>query len=336
MVDLASVQALPEVGDWPATIPRLETGWRQTGGAVDPANDQGITNWQAGELTKRTRVLKDRVDALTTKAAPLVTVGPGGQYATINAALAALSDRRPSYVPGGFMAEVRLLAGYVMAEQVLVNGINLGWITITSVAAEVQIDRSVLINELADGHYPAWGARNAGVIPAIGCLFAMTETGVAPGRHGISLLAGAGGRVLAGAGVRNAGDCGANVYKAATLDAAGAIFSQAKQVGLLVSNGSTASFQNGIAVDCGYRAIAASTGSRINAVEADLRRGGTNCVYANAGCQIAMTGAQARVGAADATTDIICQQGSTIAAAGSTGGTSVTINQLSAAGVVFK
>ena len=336
MVDLASVQALPEVGEWPATIPRLENGWRQTGGAVDPANDLGLANWQAREFAIRTRILKERLDGLTTRAAPLVTVGPGGQYATINAALAALSDRRPSYVPGGFVAEVRLLAGFIMAEQVLVNGINLGWITITSEAAEVQIDRSVLINEMADGHYPVFGGRNAGALPTIGVLFAMTETGVAAGRHGISLQAGASGRVLAGAGVRNAGDCGAVVYKAASLDAAGAIFSQAKQVGVLVSNGSTVSFQNGVAVDCGHRAIAASTGSRINAVEADLRRAGTNCVYAQGGCQIAMTGAQARVGAADAATDIICQQGSTIAAAGSTGGSSVTINQLSAAGVIFK
>lgn len=36
MVDLLNVNALPEAGDWPETVPQLENGWYPTGGVVDP------------------------------------------------------------------------------------------------------------------------------------------------------------------------------------------------------------------------------------------------------------------------------------------------------------
>lgn len=41
MVDLLTVQPLPEAGDWPVTIPRIEDGWYPTGGDVNPAPMRG-------------------------------------------------------------------------------------------------------------------------------------------------------------------------------------------------------------------------------------------------------------------------------------------------------
>ena len=99
---------------------------------------QRILLWGSYDLGKpRTRILRDRVDALMVKAGSLTTVGPGGDFGNLTDALAYLSERRPAYAPGGFITEVRLLTGYQMAEQVLVSGANLGWLTITSEAAEV-------------------------------------------------------------------------------------------------------------------------------------------------------------------------------------------------------
>ena len=58
MVDIVSLNYLPEAGGWQEQIPRLEDGWWPTGGAVDPANDSGLMNWQAQLLAQRTRFLK--------------------------------------------------------------------------------------------------------------------------------------------------------------------------------------------------------------------------------------------------------------------------------------
>ncbi len=63
MVDTLSLNYLPEAGGWPDQIPRLEDGWWPTGGAVDPANDGGLMNWQAQLLAQRTRFLKSAIDA---------------------------------------------------------------------------------------------------------------------------------------------------------------------------------------------------------------------------------------------------------------------------------
>lgn len=136
-----------------------------------------------------------------------VTVGGGGDYATINEALEYLSTHYPTYKESGFTAEIRLLTGFTMAEQVLVEGIDLGWITITADDAVVSIDDTALTTAFGypEGwwdFYPAFGVRN-GALPVIGALF---EMGAWDGTHsyqsGIFAL---NARVLVrpGAGVTN-------------------------------------------------------------------------------------------------------------------------------------
>ncbi|PTE19391.1 hypothetical protein C5F48_23175 [Cereibacter changlensis JA139] len=63
MVNLASIQPLPETEEW-KSVPRLEDGMWPTGGVVDPEADSGLMNWQAQILAGRTRFLRTRVDAL--------------------------------------------------------------------------------------------------------------------------------------------------------------------------------------------------------------------------------------------------------------------------------
>ena len=64
-----------------------------------------------------------------------VTVGPGGDYSTINDALEYLSEKYyPIYRKFGTVATIELLEGFYMQEQVLVNDTDLGWIHIISSA----------------------------------------------------------------------------------------------------------------------------------------------------------------------------------------------------------
>lgn len=62
MVNIASLNYLPQTVQWEAQIPRLEDGWWPSGGAVDPASDGGLMNWQAQLLGNRTAFLKSVLD----------------------------------------------------------------------------------------------------------------------------------------------------------------------------------------------------------------------------------------------------------------------------------
>lgn len=71
-----------------------------------------------------------------------VTVGSGGDYATINLALEQLSKIVPAYKSGGFTATINILSGTTISEQILINGVNLSFISITSDDLIVQVDGS--------------------------------------------------------------------------------------------------------------------------------------------------------------------------------------------------
>ena len=82
-----------------------------------------------------------------------VTVGAGGDYPTINAALEYLSKLQPVYDFAGITATINLLTGFTMAEQVLVRGLDLGWITITGVDAETTITNTALTTDFTTADY---------------------------------------------------------------------------------------------------------------------------------------------------------------------------------------
>lgn len=128
------------------------------------------------------------------------TVGPGGDFATVNAALTALSTRvAREYQSGGLTANVRLLAGFTMAEQVIVsNGLDLSWITIISDAAEVPVDASAITVPLSapDSLMPIFGARNNSALPCIGAKFAFPDN--THGKDGVAVIIGSRVRFLPG------------------------------------------------------------------------------------------------------------------------------------------
>lgn len=66
-----------------------------------------------------------------------VTVGTGGDFATINDAIKYLSGIKPLYDSTEFRATIDLLAGFVIAEQILVYNLDLSYISITGLGIDI-------------------------------------------------------------------------------------------------------------------------------------------------------------------------------------------------------
>ena len=196
-----------------------------------------------------------------------VTVGSGGDYSTINDALAALSAYYPLYVSGGFTAKISLLSGFVMAEQVLVSGIDLSWITITSVDAEVTITRSALTVSFGST-YPAFGVIR-GRLPVIGALFSMDSSGTATNRNFITARDGSFVKVSASCGCQDAGAQGLALYDGSTAMVASADFSNPTGIGVY-AGGSCIAQANSVNVSsAGSYGISSTYGSFVNAQDAN-------------------------------------------------------------------
>lgn len=358
MVDEVSVPRFTEIDSFPETIAMLQNGWPPTGGPVNIAADQGLLNWPLRDLTYRTRHLKTRIDEMALRAGALVTVGPGGNFASINLALSELSERRPAYTPGGFVTEVRLLSGFTMAEQVLLSGINLGWITITSEAPEVLIDRSYLTTLFAGG-YPAFGAANGGTLPTLNVLFNMMANGASTQRDGIIVADGGFVRIGTGGGVRNAARTGLRLVTSGSAAANNAIFTNAGEDAVNAAGGTRVSLQAATLTGAIRYGIRAVNGAVVNAWQANCSGAGnagiwadraasvdasdSNCsgcvtygIYADGNSTVAGNNANARRGGSDSATDIVVAGGAKISANGATGGTNVTVNTLTAAGQISR
>lgn len=126
---------------------------------------------------------------LNNRAAFTLTVGPGGQFATINEAIDAAVRARPTHSKGLGNCEIRQLSGFVMREQVLLqDGANLGWIKLTSVDPMVLIDPAYITEplSLADDSYPAFGAIGHSTLPVIATLYHYTSN--ASARDGVAVM----------------------------------------------------------------------------------------------------------------------------------------------------
>jgi hypothetical protein len=203
--------------------------------------------------------------ATITEADEIVTVGLNGQFSTINDCLAYLSQKYPKYKKQGVKVEIQLLSGFVMSEQVVVDGINLGWITIKSVDPVVYINRDSMTLALIEGRKPAFFGKNKAILPTIGCQFEFT-TGVAISLFdGVAVAYGSKVQFLPESGVNKA-DRGLGIYYGSeafcymdglTLGGQGTGAGDVKGV----------SFQ-----DCLGRALMVSYGSRANLARAQLQR----------------------------------------------------------------
>jgi hypothetical protein len=194
-----------------------------------------------------------------------VTVGSGGQFTTINAALAYLVQTYyPVYLSTGSVpqATISLVPGFVMAEQVLITGLDLSWITITGVDAETMITRSALTRPFG-GRYPAFSAVR-GTLPVIGQLFNMDASGAAEGKEGIYCHLGR-CNINAACGVKNAGNNSIYADQGSTINAVGANASGAGAYGIFAYRGSIINADGANASGAGLDDIYVYRGGIINA-----------------------------------------------------------------------
>ena len=305
------------------------------------------------------KIIKDAGIALNPLTSSVtLKVGSGGQYTTINAALEyAVKKYYPIFLSGGTKPRVtiQLQAGFVMAEQVLVESLDLSWITITGVDAETVINRSALTTSWGHG-YPAFGVMNGGFLPIIGQLFNMDTSGTASDRHGILAYSNSRAIVLNGCGVKNAGSHGIFAYRSSlinangadvsgtrdygicaihssTINADGANASGAGSYGICVTHGSTINAFSANASGAGSYGIFAAHGSTINAFSANASGAGTYGIYATRGSTINAEGANA---SGAGSYGIRVAYGSTINANDATGTLNQTKNTLTANGIIFQ
>jgi hypothetical protein len=88
------------------------------------------------------------------------TVGVGGDFPTINDALTFVSKTVPAYKKDGFIAEIRLLTGFVIQEQVIISDIDLSWVEITSEDSLNLVDKSYLTNSIKSVFIVQRGAKS--------------------------------------------------------------------------------------------------------------------------------------------------------------------------------
>lgn len=193
-----------------------------------------------------------------------VTVGSNGDFPTINSALAyVVSKYYPVYLSTANVPRVtiRLLSGFVMNEQVLIDSLDLSWITITGDDDETVIDRSALTKYFGQG-YPAFAAINGGFLPIIEHLFNMNTSGSGTDRSGI--LAFINSRaIISNGGVKNAGYIGIMASNSSIINTYNTNFSGAGVNGYRSCGNSTMCINMGNAPECGDYGASVSDGGII-------------------------------------------------------------------------
>ena len=267
------------------------------------------------------------------------TIGATGDYPTINAALEYYSKRAPVYKKEGIAVTLELQAGFVMSEQVLVRGIDFGWVTITGVDAQTTIANAALTIDFTTADYefnsfPAFGVSKGGVLPRIGQLFIFDVAGVGGNKHGVMAIgAGSSADVLADCGVVNAGGRGIFASRGSIINASDANASGAGNHGIYAERVSIINAHRANASGASTYGVFASNGAAIDARVVDASGAGDSGIYALNGSTINARDANAS-GAGGVS--FLVFSGSTINAQNSVGNTSISVNTLTSSGIIFR
>lgn len=192
-----------------------------------------------------------------------VTVGAGGDYASISAALVALGRKHKAFANGGFTATVRLLAGFTLTEQLKFENVDLGFITLISDDAEVPVPSENIPS--GQGTFYAVGRA---VLPKIGCFFRYVATGdirATPALRGFDILHGS---TIYFTGVAAGfGDDPTNkkcnrllhvAHGSTAIGTSGLSLKDGNDIGLRAANASLVSVPNVRITDCSNNGIATS------------------------------------------------------------------------------
>jgi hypothetical protein len=203
-----------------------------------------------------------------------VTVGLiGYDYTSLNEAILYFSKKvqrlKESGVPYRVAkASIKLMPGYILNEQVLINNMDLSYITITSDAGQINILRSALTNPLSSGFpsdYPAFGGVDHAILPIINTYFVMDTSGSADGKHGIMVANHSEVTIRPSKGVAYAGDNGIYATNNSNVSASGASAYSSGNYGVLSTHSSNVNAQSVNAGACGVYGFAVEDGGTINA-----------------------------------------------------------------------
>lgn len=196
-----------------------------------------------------------------------VTVGSGGDFPSINEAI----DRLESGISSrSSTAEIKILAGTVIAEQIHVKSKDLSWITITAEDAEVPVDREALTENDPDPTFSTvnfmLGYRGA-ALPTIGCIFNINTNGLNPtNSRGLHVRTASKLIILPNCGIRGNVDRLVEVAHGSIGIARLGVIEDGIDIGVRVSNGSvfhagTATIRNNAGANLACAAIAVVAGS---------------------------------------------------------------------------
>ena len=293
----------------------------------NPTTDITNTNWDVDNQIMNSDITVD--------------VGAGQTYTTINQALEYLSGFYPMYKKSGITATINLKAGFVMAEQVLISGIDLGWITIVGEDAETIITHTALTTDFNGTNYPAFGVDKGGTSPIIGQLFRFNVEKVGGNKHGLMAFgARSSANVLSGKGFIGAGTNGIYAVGNSTINAYGANASNAENNGIFANSSSIINADSANCSNAGNIGILAGGASVINAYVADCSNAGVYGIFSDGASLINATNAIiqnqttgiARVGVALGSTVTVTGASTT---GGTVIGTSQTLNALTAQGIIY-
>lgn len=229
-----------------------------------------------------------------------VTVGGGGDYQTINGALEFLSKNYyPVYKLHGVTATIRLLAGFIMQEQVFVRGLDLSWITIVGNDESTLVDNTSLAMDFSSSDYgiaamPLFGISKGGYGPIINQRFIFDVLKPTGNKHGLMTIgAGSSAEILNGKGFIGAGNCGIYADFGSTILANGAVFNTSRVSGAYAANNSSIVANDTYVNDCGVNGIYATNNSNVTANNVNANNAGSRAIHSANNSRIMATSASA-------------------------------------------
>jgi len=214
------------------------------------------------------------VGSLTADAS--ITIGTGEKYETLNSLLVALENVTPANKNS---MTVTLKAGFVMAEQVLLYGANLGWVQIDSADAEVSVTRSAMTLSLGsnDDSKPVFGGIGS-TLPVINTMFRMDASGSPIARQDGLFVQNGFATVLSGAGFQDFTEVGIYANSGSKVTAEGTNCSGCGVYGYFAFKTSSINCQSATANNCTQYGLYVNRASQASANLATFNSAGVNAV----------------------------------------------------------
>ena len=144
-----------------------------------------ITEFQDGFITKtKLNELVGGINDINSKVLTTditKTVGIGGDFTTLNLALSWCR----SLIPDGHKVTLQLMTGFIMSEQILLENVNLGFVTISSIDATVMVTSSAINTVFIVGK-PIFGGIDS-IMPVIDVYFKLDNIASSNSISGVNL-----------------------------------------------------------------------------------------------------------------------------------------------------